>query len=145
MTGDVEDAFSEHICNLQDILLLAKVFVSNQTNVVGSASRVGSLSTDWGIIFPLTMTALKCRMGSIREEAVALLEAYKHREGFWDSALAARCCRELVSLELSNEGGTVHPLANIWVDIPDHQREVALAWESNGPSGTPAHSRAPAI
>jgi hypothetical protein len=71
-----------------------------------------------------------------------LLEAWKHREGFWDSALAARCCRELVLLEVSVESGTVQQLANIWVDIPDHQREVTLTWESPGISETPAHSRA---
>lgn len=47
--------------------LLTQVLIA-QTKVDDSASRVSSLSTDWGIIFPLTMTALKCRMGSIRKE-----------------------------------------------------------------------------
>ncbi|VUC33982.1 unnamed protein product [Clonostachys rosea] len=139
MARDIEGAFEEHIFTFENILVLAEEFVSNQTKVDGLVSRVGSFSTDWGIIFPLTLTALKCRVGWLRRKAINLLEARKHREGFWDSALAATCCRELVSLEIGEEG-TIQQLANIWVDIPNHQRGVTLTWESQG-----ARSRTVAI
>jgi hypothetical protein len=54
---------------------------------------------DIGWIPPLFFTALKCRIHSIRIQAVNLMEYASHREGIWDSRIAARVARKIVELE----------------------------------------------
>ncbi|KAI1611280.1 hypothetical protein EDD37DRAFT_442319 [Exophiala viscosa] len=59
---------------------------------------------DIGWIPPLYYTALKCRVPRVRLQAIQLLESTSHREGIWDSRIAARVCRKVMELE----EGTCH-------------------------------------
>lgn len=132
MAPNIEDAFDDYLSEFQYILSLAKIFISRQTGQNGKVSKLSGLSTDWGIIFPLSFTALKCRDYNTRISAITLLDSWKHREGFWDSALAAACCRELMQLERAGdttEGALVQPMANIQISIPVHQLDVTMTWE----------------
>ena len=54
---------------------------------------------DLGCISPLYYLTTKCRVHRIRLQAIALLEGYTHREGIWDSAIAALVARKVVELE----------------------------------------------
>jgi hypothetical protein len=57
------------------------------------------MSFDLGWIPPLHYTALKCRIHPARVHAVTLLSALPHRDGVWDSVLAARVATKVIELE----------------------------------------------
>lgn len=54
---------------------------------------------DMGWIPPLYYTATRCRIHRIRLHAVQLLEYTMHREGIWDSRIAAAVAREVMQIE----------------------------------------------
>lgn len=54
---------------------------------------------DIGWIPPLFYTAIKCRVHRIRLQAIRLLESSSHREGIWDSRIAACIARKVMELE----------------------------------------------
>lgn len=54
---------------------------------------------DIGWMPPLYYTALKCRVHRVRLQAVRLLESTSHREGIWDSKIAARIARKVMEIE----------------------------------------------
>jgi hypothetical protein len=58
-------------------------------------------SFDRSWIPPLLFTALKCRVPRIRLQAIRLLECSSHKEGIWDSCLAACIARKVKDVERS--------------------------------------------
>ncbi|KAM0281405.1 hypothetical protein ACHAQH_003527 [Verticillium albo-atrum] len=52
---------------------------------------------DMGWIPPLYFTAVKCRVHRVRLQAVRLLESTFHREGLWDSRVAACIARKMTA------------------------------------------------
>ena len=56
---------------------------------------------DIGWIPPLYYTALKCRIPQLRSQAINLLESTSHREGIWDTGIAACVARKIVEIEES--------------------------------------------
>ncbi len=54
---------------------------------------------DVGWIPPLYYTALKCRVHRVRLQAIRLLESASHREGIWDSKIAAAVARKVMEIE----------------------------------------------
>jgi hypothetical protein len=54
---------------------------------------------DIGWIPPLYYTALKCRIHRVRIQAIRLLETTSHREGIWDSKIAACVARKVMEIE----------------------------------------------
>lgn len=54
---------------------------------------------DVGWIPPLYYTALKCRSHRVRLHAIRLIESTSHREGMWDSIIAACVARKVMEIE----------------------------------------------
>ena len=54
---------------------------------------------DIGWIPPLYYTALKCRVHRVRLQAIRLLKTCSHREGIWDSNVAACVARKVMEIE----------------------------------------------
>jgi hypothetical protein len=54
---------------------------------------------DIGWIPPLYYTALKCRVHRVRLQAIRLIESATHREGIWDSKIAASVARRVLEIE----------------------------------------------
>ncbi|RMJ04782.1 hypothetical protein CDV36_014548 [Fusarium kuroshium] len=54
---------------------------------------------DIGWIAPLYFTAVKCRIHRIRLQAIKLLPCSGHREGIWDSSIAACVARKVMEME----------------------------------------------
>lgn len=54
---------------------------------------------DVGYIPPLYFVALKCRVHSIRLQAIRLLDSLPHKEGIWDSRLVTRVAQEVTAIE----------------------------------------------
>jgi hypothetical protein len=100
MAEDTEVAFDAYIAEFSQIVALAKSLIYSESNEQNLPihNRL-TYSTDWGVLPPLTFTALKCRDHDIRQEATALLAAWPHREGFWESALAVYLACQVVSAE----------------------------------------------
>jgi hypothetical protein len=58
-----------------------------------------SFTVDMGFIPPLYYTALKCRVPSIRREAIGLLLFAPHRGGIWDGIMGACIVRRIIEME----------------------------------------------
>jgi hypothetical protein len=132
---DGEAAFAGHLRGFQQIVILANTYISSLSPSEGRrGSGLPSLSTDWGVILPLSSTVMKCRDETVRTVALALLESCNHREGFWDAALAAKVCREVVELENSDStpGNLDRLVSSLYVDVCDSQEEALLSWEWYG-------------
>ncbi|KAF2103347.1 hypothetical protein NA57DRAFT_52871 [Rhizodiscina lignyota] len=99
LAKDKEVAYDEHVIDFTEVVALAEKFILSSSESSGFRKQRQTLSADWGIVPPLFLTAIKCREHFIRRKAVALLEAWPHREGFWDSALAGKFAKELVGIE----------------------------------------------
>ncbi|CAG8952466.1 hypothetical protein HYFRA_00001213 [Hymenoscyphus fraxineus] len=76
-----------------DIAVALQLNISDTT-----VSLPGSIS-DIGWIPPLYYTALKCRNHRVRIHAVKLLASTRHREGAWNSKLAAFVAQKVVVIE----------------------------------------------
>ncbi|PNH37857.1 hypothetical protein VD0004_g8942 [Verticillium dahliae] len=63
------------------------------------ASDMSRAIVDMGWIPPLYFTAIKCRVRRVRVQAIRLLESTAHREGLWDSQVAACIARKVMELE----------------------------------------------
>jgi hypothetical protein len=59
----------------------------------------GRSTSDMGCIPPLFFVAVKCRSHNIRHAAISILKSMDHKEGIWDSKLAAAFTEEVVRLE----------------------------------------------
>lgn len=54
---------------------------------------------DIGWIPPLYYAALRCRVHRVRLQAIRFLESTSHREGIWDSNIAACVARKVMEIE----------------------------------------------
>ena len=92
---DDHKAYAARLDDFTEIIALAKQFISN---VTGPSNR-HSLSTDGAIIQPLFCTAIRCDDSVIRHSAMALLESWCRREGFWSSNYHVKIARLVVKTE----------------------------------------------
>ena len=58
-----------------------------------------AFSFDFGIIPPLYLTIVKCRVSEIRKKALQLLTDYPRREGVWDSVTTAALGKWVIEME----------------------------------------------
>jgi hypothetical protein len=91
----------------------------HQTNM--SRSMVGI-----GWIPPLYYTALKCRNHRVRLQAIRLLESASHREGIWDSKIAACIARKVMELEENDFYGNVDTADDFQLSSIPKQRDLSL-------------------
>jgi hypothetical protein len=136
MSQDVEAAFDLQIYDFKRIVTLAKLFVTDFSRGDPRQSTLPSLSTDWGIVFPLVTVVTKCRHPAIRREALGILDSWKLREGFWDPSLAATYAHQVIKLEGPDRScDEVEPskrAKNLTVDIGEEQADLVLSWEWEG-------------
>ncbi|USP75427.1 uncharacterized protein yc1106_02701 [Curvularia clavata] len=72
--------------------------VPNNVNLHESVSESG-------FIAPLYYTGLKCRVGHVRRYACKYLREIPHKEGVWDSVLAANVVKSVMCLEEEQDKG----------------------------------------
>ncbi|OGM48205.1 hypothetical protein ABOM_002128 [Aspergillus bombycis] len=65
-----------------------------------STHRRPTLLMETGTIAPLFFVIAKCDDAAVRQRALAVLESWPHREGLWDSQLAATLARQMISPEV---------------------------------------------
>ena len=103
----IEDESAFDLCTNDFISLLNLAIVMQKMRGFGGKSNLppGQQFTmsksivDFGWIPALYYTALKCRAHRVRVQAVQSMESTSHREGFWDSRIAARVGRKVVEME----------------------------------------------
>ncbi|KAL5353945.1 hypothetical protein ACLOAV_000030 [Pseudogymnoascus australis] len=76
-------------------------------------------TADMGFIPPLFFVVLKCRVGSVRREALELLGGAPHREGLWDGVMAGGVGRRVMEIE---EGAGGHEEGAEKVVVPGRAR-----------------------
>lgn len=94
---------------------------------------------EMGAIFPLFFTAIKCRNGRLRREAVALLKDMKRQEGSWPSVAAASVAEYVIRVE--EEGGIIDRIVetdhvqavHVKANIEYRMVEVSCFFRTNTP------------
>jgi hypothetical protein len=99
LAEDEEMAYDSYISDFAEITALGDKFIISSNESWCQRKKRPTLSADTGIIESLFLTALKCRDPFIRRNAIALLESWPHREGFWDSALLVTLAQNVVCIE----------------------------------------------
>lgn len=72
---------------------------SSPDRLLGSFLNMAHSYADIGWIPALFYTATKCRVHRVRLQAIRLLECSTHREGIWDSQIAACIARKAMQME----------------------------------------------
>lgn len=99
-----ETIFDSHTASFEEILSLVDDIVIRSGHFYGDGrpricpSR-NSFSIEMGCYPPLYLTALKCRVPSIRRKVIRLLESSAHREGVYDGPQLARILKMIINLE----------------------------------------------
>ncbi|KAI9742209.1 MAG: hypothetical protein M1818_004109 [Claussenomyces sp. TS43310] len=123
--GKTETIFDRHLASFDSIVSLAEGLTFELSHPTSSTSKQGirprgshtpenrmpSFVTDWGVVPPLYFTTTKCRHPHVRHRALRILNAWPHREGFWDGALASRLAEEVMRMEegCRSHLGTIPP------------------------------------
>ncbi|KAL2870338.1 uncharacterized protein BJX67DRAFT_280640 [Aspergillus lucknowensis] len=84
---------------------------------------------DIGWMIPLFYVAIKCRVRSIRHQAIRLLESTSHREGIWDATITARIARRVVEIE---EGDFYDDIGSETEAVHDPDRNLGSAARNDG-------------
>ncbi|KAH8880779.1 hypothetical protein GQ53DRAFT_773826 [Thozetella sp. PMI_491] len=138
--------YDSYIQEFEYIIRGAKAYIAGFARADGKPPKLPTFSTDWGIIFPLTVTTLKCRDPAVRRDAMALLEVWPHREGLWDSSLAIVLGRQVIELESSRESaqeqdGQGRRVTQVMFDVPEDQSKVVVSWKWETPETKPSDDR----
>ncbi|KFY69138.1 hypothetical protein V496_00517 [Pseudogymnoascus sp. VKM F-4515 (FW-2607)] len=101
--------FDQHLAGFKDVVALAESLIFDFSSPTSSPDSIGckiiskermpTFLTDWGVVLPLYFVAIKCRDSPTRHAALNALDSWRHREGFWDSALAHKIASQIVKME----------------------------------------------
>ncbi|KAI5456477.1 hypothetical protein BGZ63DRAFT_325817, partial [Mariannaea sp. PMI_226] len=90
--------FRSIVTGAEDLRLMLKS-VTIMPNMPNHLKEKSQSIADIGWIPPLYYTALKCRDRTIRIQAIDLLRFVPHREGIWDSTMAASIAEKVMAIE----------------------------------------------
>ena len=94
----VETAWDVGMTSWEHILTLSDRIISFRTSK-DQATTLPGLSLEMGLIFPLFMTALKCRDPHLRRKAITLLQSQHWQESVWESTGTARVLEAVMQQE----------------------------------------------
>lgn len=95
--GTNECIWDEFLPDFEDIIARSRPIVEKSRQDAVYPSAVFSFET--GVVLPLHQTALKCRNGRVRRQAISLLLSCPRREGCWDGQLLGRVDAWMMALE----------------------------------------------
>lgn len=105
MSAESQLIYDDHIGDFLAIVRRCIELWKHQ--ISGQDAESIDLPADIGWIPPLYYTALKCRDNRTRLHAIRLLQVIPHREGVWDSTLAAIIATKVMQLEHSMDDSVV--------------------------------------
>lgn len=101
--------YAQHLAGFKEVVTLAETLISDFSGPVATQQtpgrkvlakrRMPTFLTDWAVVLPLYFVAIKCRDSPTRHAALKALDSWRHREGFWDSALAHKIASQIVQME----------------------------------------------
>ncbi|KFY17167.1 hypothetical protein V492_00845 [Pseudogymnoascus sp. VKM F-4246] len=99
----------QHLADFKEVVTIAESLIYDLSSPTSSPEtpdsntltrqRMPTFLTDWGVVLPLYFVAIKCRDSPTRHAALNALDSWRHREGFWDSALAHKIASQIVKME----------------------------------------------
>jgi len=95
--------FTKFTKEFQTIINLSRSLITTAEQDARNGIAPLTFSTDLGLIGPLYYVAGKCRIQSIRNEAVELLGRCPRKEGMWDSVTASNLVQELWVVEAQHD------------------------------------------
>ena len=91
---------SQSIEDSAEIVRLAKRMLKPSKHQAKDSDQLQPMfAFDGNLILPIFRVVIRCRIGPIRREAIALLKLYPRREGFWDSEMSAAVAEWFVDTE----------------------------------------------
>ncbi|KAJ5291369.1 hypothetical protein N7478_000620 [Penicillium angulare] len=114
-------------------------FCKGISNSFAEESPTGTrpkLLSDVGILPSLLLVGWKCHEFPVRQQALALLEAWPHREGIWDSRLLAIFLKQLLHIELETIQASGDPQAPMRISttrclkLDQNERTATLHYET---------------
>ncbi|KAJ5097314.1 hypothetical protein N7456_008035 [Penicillium angulare] len=99
LSDDDRFIFIGYLEEFKRIIALCKT-ISNSFAEENPTGTRPKLLLDVGILPSLLLVGWKCHEFPVRQQALALLEAWPHREGIWDSRLLALFLKQLLHVEL---------------------------------------------
>jgi Fungal Zn(2)-Cys(6) binuclear cluster domain/Fungal specific transcription factor domain len=95
--GTGECIYDEFEPDFENIVARAQHIIEESRQT--TACHAAAFSFEAGVVPPLHLTALKCRNGRVRRQAIALLLLCPRREGCWDGRLLGKADAWLMALE----------------------------------------------
>ncbi|EON62897.1 hypothetical protein W97_02122 [Coniosporium apollinis CBS 100218] len=135
----VFDAFDD---TFRRIVLLSEELLRKKF----AGSSANTFSIEMGIVYPLYLTAVKCRIVDLRAKAIQLLLSVPQPEGIWDGRVMAKIAEQVKQIEEEGLHATflnVHRVPEfrrvhaIGIDIDAKARtaEFSCKLRPNGPDG----------
>lgn len=157
--SDPEAIFDKHVNEFRSIIIQAEEL----RRIVKSVAVIQDLAAhytdksqsiaDIGWIPPLYYTALKCGDHTLRQQAVGFLRLMPHREGIWDSNMAASIAENVIAIEEGSERANTiladdleidgalrtwliaesHRIQEVRIKLPDHpSSSIEFAYRNKG-------------
>ena len=104
----------------QTIINLSRSLITTAEQDARNGIPSLTFSTDLGLIGPLYFVAGKCRIQSIRNQAVELLGRYPRKEGMWDSVTASKVVQQLWAVDAQHNAFQQSAPDEISFPIPLH-------------------------
>ncbi|KPM40757.1 hypothetical protein AK830_g5826 [Neonectria ditissima] len=126
----VECVFDNHTTDFVSLVtqseaLRQAVVLSAEVDDIQSQHEESPQSiADMGWIPPLYYTAIKCRVPRVRRQAIELLSSLPHREGIWDTRMAASIARNVMGIE--EAGFYENSIKDIGYDLEKGSSNYAL-------------------
>jgi hypothetical protein len=92
-----ECIYDEFMQGFEDIVVRSRLIIKEPRQ--NAACPTAAFSFEAGVVPPLHLTALKCRNGQVRRQAIALLLSCPRREGCWDGLVLGKVDAWLMALE----------------------------------------------
>ncbi|KFY74019.1 hypothetical protein V499_05915 [Pseudogymnoascus sp. VKM F-103] len=99
--------FDDFTSEFEDIVTLSQMLL--KTNWIHQSATI-CFTFDLGIILPLWLVGIKCRVKSIRRQVISLLRLHPRREGVWDSKLVTKMIEWIMEVEEEQDQGDTIPV-----------------------------------
>lgn len=137
--AETDTSLTETICDsfttqFKHIIRVAEIVLQRDTSLYNTHNSRLTFTFGIGPIMAILYVATRCRVGSLRREAINLFRRYPTRNGAWDSKEAALVAEWVVSIEEEEMNGDRNRDVAMDVFIPEERRVRmhTLKWIRDG-------------
>jgi hypothetical protein len=96
-SDEIGTAYEERFARAIDLAERITARVLARVLEKGDSTPIPSLLMETGVVSPMYFVIEKCHNRALAQRALKIMESWPHREGLWDSRLAAALAREKVT------------------------------------------------